>query len=305
MVEQDNNGILSIRESLVPKVRKENFMELLTKKLHPNCNIFLMSDIHEGTTTQSKTSLELVKDMVLSSKNNYVMIGGDLAEAITIDDKRYDIETVDSRASLPLLQYQNIVKYLKPLKNRIITILLGNHDYKLMKYGNFVKDYVCNELGVPYGTYTVKLAALDKKGKITYKIFFTHGARSISSTADDPIRRESNMLLQLKRRLQHKAGDCEVMAMGHTHRLLVSKPLPTLYLVDDGDQIIEEYTRPMSDRYIPPDHRFYANTGSFLKLYQRGVSGYAERFGYDPTELGFCIIEIRDQKVYDVKKVVL
>jgi Calcineurin-like phosphoesterase len=280
-------------------------MQLIAKTLPANHNIFLIGDIHEGTVAQSLSSLEMMKDMVLASKSNYVIIGGDLAEAITIDDKRYDVETIDSRSALPLKQYQTVLQFLKPLKKRILFVLEGNHDHKLAKFGNFVRDYICQELAVPYGTYTAKLSVRDKHGDLMYKLFYTHGAGTINSKADDPIRREANMQIILKRKLQHKAGDCIVMATAHNHKLLVAKPLSTLYLIDNGSEIIEQYTRPTEEFYIHPDHRWYCSTGSFMKLYARGVSSYAERGGYDPHELGFCIVETQDKQVYDVKKVSL
>jgi len=36
-----------------------------------------------------------------------------------------------------------------------------------------------------------------------------------------------------------------------------------------------------------------------------GHDGYAERAGYDPVELGFAIVEIRDRKVIAVKRMVV
>lgn len=114
------------------------------------------------------------------------------------------------------------------------------------------------------------------------------------------------MELILKRHLKHKFGDCLLMSMGHTHKLLICSPNPELYLTDDGSQITQKYTRSdKADGYIHPDHRWYINTGSFLKLYGDGVSGYAERAGYDPVELGFIVVMVRDRKIVDVRKVTL
>ena len=55
--------------------------------------------------------------------------------------------------------------------------------------------------------------------------------------------------------------------------------------------------------YIHPDHRWYVSAGSFLKLYEEGVSGYAEIGEYDPVELGFAIARVRNQKIVWVDKV--
>lgn len=283
-------------------------MQLISKKLPKTHKIFFASDFHEGTIMKHKHGVQRFIKHVLSDKNNHVVIGGDLAEAIMIDDKRYSADTVDKQTSVPLLQYQAVVKELLPIKDRLITILEGNHDAKLARYGNFVRDYVCKELGVPYGTYSSKVTIKDLKGNNQYKIFVTHGSRNISSTADDPIRRESNMKLSLKRILSDKAGDCILQCQGHSHKLLVADPLSKLYLTDNEIEIRSNYTASLhnGDNYIHPDHRYFISSGSFLKLYgDMGVSGYAEIFGYDPVELGYVVANIENGIVKAVDKVVL
>lgn len=114
------------------------------------------------------------------------------------------------------------------------------------------------------------------------------------------------MELIIKRHLKFKAGDCITMSKGHTHKLIVCQPKSELYLVDDGHEIVQKYTK--SDKtggYIHPDHRWYINTGSFLKLYGDGVSGYGELFEYDPIELGVAVIMVRNQKIDGVRRIVL
>lgn len=281
-------------------------MELLTKEISLTHNIYLISDFHEGTILQDKKGLEETIIQIASEKNSWAIIGGDLAEAIMIDDKRYHREAIDRRAEVPLLQYQNCVELLRPIQKKIIAIMVGNHDWKLLsRMGNMVRDFVCKELDVPYGTYSCK-TALTHKGKSLYKIFYTHGSGLIHTTADDPTRRLSNMLLSLKRKLQHKAADCLVMAMGHCHKLLVLEPIPVLYLIDEGGEIKQFYTGSgQKDKYIHPDHRFYCATGSFLKLYEKGVSGYGELLGFDPHELGYCVVKAEDGIVKGVEKRIL
>jgi len=165
---------------------------------------------------------------------------------------------------------------------------------------------VCEKLGVEYGTYSTKLTVQDTNGKLMYKVFDTHGIRSIRSTADDPIRRRTNMELVLKRQLKFKAGDCAVMIKHHTHKLLVCKPESELYLVDDGKRIKQGYTGwGQTEPYIHPDARWYGNAGSFLRLYGDGMSGYAEIAEYDPVELGWLVLVVRNRKIVELKPVYL
>jgi hypothetical protein len=286
-------------------------LELFSRQLPPDHDLILFSDAHEGTILQETGGLFRLRDKIENEKNTFCAFGGDWAEAILVDDKRYAPET--DRKLLPLQQYQAGKEFFRPIARKTLFFEMGNHDWILAaKYGNIVKDILCTDLGIPYGTYTAKLSVRNKKDRQMYKLFYTHGAKSIFSTADDPIRREANMLLQLKRRLSMKAGDCEVMAMAHTHKLLVAAPMLSLYLHDDGQKIRSAYTGPSmgESQWIHPDHRWYCNTGSFLRLYAdrkagEGVSGYAERFGYDPVELGYVVIECRRGKIANVRKEVV
>jgi predicted phosphodiesterase len=280
---------------------------ILNQELPIDHDIYIISDTHEGTILKYHDGLNGVIEKVKSNKNSYLVHLGDLAEAITVDDWRYSLDVVDMRSKVPLLQYTNATEELMPIKEKILTILLGNHDWTLSRYGDSVKDLVCKMLGVPYGTYTCKLQIRDKRRKkIMYKMFLTHGFGFINSMADDPIRQESNRKLSLKRKLNKKAGDCLIMAMGHTHQLLVADPIQTLYLVDDGKKVHQKYIKEATGKesYIHPDLRWYVNSGSFLKLYKEGVSGYGERMGLDPIELGHCLVKVRDGKVASVEKVV-
>ena len=282
-------------------------MELLTAKLPSAHRIHFISDFHEGTILQDSKGLAQTIDKIAKDPIGWCIVGGDLAEAIMIDDKRYSQETLDSKKDVPLLQYRSIIEKLKPIKEKILAIMIGNHDWKIVsRVGNLVRDYVCHELKVPYGTYSIKLTITGKKDKPMYKIFYTHGNGMLNSTAPDPVMRLANMRGMLKKKLQYKFADCVIMGTAHNHKLVTLKPIPVLYLTSDEQKIKQNYTG--SDQwgeYIHPDHRFYFSSGSFLKLYSPGVSGYGELAGYDPHELGYCIAHIYDGIVQTITREIL
>ena len=67
-------------------------------------------------------------------------------------------------------------------------------------------------------------------------------------------------------------------------------------------KIKQHYVKPHpKQEWIPTEQRWYVNTGAVLKLYGEGVSGYAEVAGYDPIELGFAVVEVRDRMVQGVR----
>jgi len=274
-------------------------MKLITAHLPDDHNIFFFGDAHHDSPVSSDKGWQTLCDMMHSEydgcKNNYGAEGGDDIEAINPDDSRYSEELKNT--PLPLLQMRSAVAKREPIKDMLLYKLQGNHEQHHWAFGDIMAD-MCLTLGVPYGTWTTKLSVTDKLGTLMYKVFDTHGRKQITSTADDPKRRKVNMQLILKRHLKFKAGDCAVMVKHHTHKLLVCKPESELYLTDDGKEISQGYTNwGQTEDYIHPDARWYGNAGSFLKLYGDGFSGYAERGEYDPIELGFLILKVRNKRI--------
>jgi hypothetical protein len=282
-------------------------VKLITKVLPSNHNLFLFGDVHDGSVLSSKhgwqTLVNLLGTEYDGCKNNYCAEGGDMVEAIMVDDRRYSPEKLSE--PLPLTQVNSVVEKREAIKDKMLYLLEGNHERTLWRFGNLTAE-IAGRLGVEYGTYSAKLTVNDKNGNLMYKLFDTHGIKGISSTADDPIRRRTNMELILKRHLKHKAGDCAVMIKHHVHKLLVCKPEPDLYLIDDGKRIKQQYTHwGQTEPYIHPDARWYGCAGSFLRLYGDGISGYAEIAEYDPVELGFLCLVVRNKKIVDLRPIYL
>ena len=284
-------------------------MRLLNKVVPDSFNLFLFGDTHIGSTLFYRHGLEQLVNMMCSEydgvSDNFAIHHGDAIEAIVIDDKRFDIDVIGKDCIQPLVQADKAVKYLMPIHDKIICMLIGNHEYKLYKFGD-IAGYMCHKLDIEYGTATAKISFLNKKNSLLFKHFCMHGGRGISSLAGPPKRQLTNMLVTLQNQLKNKAGDCVTMSKGHTHKLLIYKPDPQLYLSDNGSEITQHYKTPdQMTGFIPENYRYYINTGSFLKLYGDCVSGYAERFEYDPVELGFAIVKVRDRKVSDVDRIVV
>lgn len=300
-------------------------MQLIQQTVQANFNLFLFGDDHEGSVLTYRKGREKLFDMLespwggLTAKHNYGWHHGDHIEAITVDDKRYDPKTC--KQAIPDEQNETWIEIWKPVRNKLVGLSEGNHPWKLFKYGNLTQR-ACHALGINYGGWMTKVSWVDNHGKLILKTFHTHGARSITSISPDPVRRKANKLHALKRQLQDLAGDTVLMSKGHTHQILIGKPEPEVYLIDDGNTIKQAYTNRQSlnvyfplgigtkgqeemTGYIHPDYRYYCNTGSFLKSMTEGVTSYAEAREYSPVELGFAIAEIRDRQIVDIKKVVL
>ncbi len=238
---------------------------------------------------------------------------GDAIEAITWDDPRFDISV---HKLVPEAEADGIVDMLEPIKNKLDIMLLGNHEYKLWKYGN-ITGRICRELStakhtVEYGTYSCVVHIYDDEG-LQFKMYLNHGFGTVRSAAKDYQQAQGNIKANLKLKLAGFFEDVLIAAMGHTHRMIIVPPTDEqLYLYTSKEGKIKQKYMDLADndKHIDPDRRYYINTGSFLKLYDEepDIHGeyavsYAEMKGYKPIQLGFVCIEVRDRKIRKVYKV--
>lgn len=280
-------------------------MRIIRVKIKPDCKIYLHGDTHEGNSASATGELDRFLNKVAREKNSYLVHMGDEIEATMIDHKYYDPLTTDE--ALPLFQMKNVVKRYKKVAKKTLVWMYGNHPRRLAKFGNLTQE-LCERLGVNFGTYSCKLILENAKtGALIGKMFLHHGFGSIKSNAKDFEQSNANKKANLKKKLVGKAADCIVMAIGHTHQLLCVDPAKKLIMLDDGEKLKQEYLQiaNSSDSYIEPDRRIYLNTGSFVKTYIEGVDTYSDIAGYDPAEIGYCTVHIKDGKVVNADAVTL
>ena len=272
-----------------------------------------MSDLHLGEFNCHMAGIQEVVDEVASKKNHFLINGGDSIAAILPNDKRWNSLGADLKNQLltPKQQADAVIEIYRPAakQGKIKAIGFGNHEYKLINTMDFGK-YIAESLNVPYGGITYKFCALDRSGNLMHKFYYTHGNGCLPKGAKDPIQRKANIKAAIRRKLENTLiSDCIVMSFGHTHQLEVVEPTvnDALYITDDGENHRQHYqvAADQNADYIPPDSRWYTNTGSFRKLYAPSgshVIDYGEAAMYGPTELGCIKITVEDRKVVKVEK---
>ena len=276
-------------------------MRIIRVIVPDNFDLVLFGDCHEGSMMFQENGFKKMADYILSDKNILAVDHSDAIEAITVDDKRFHIETT-KRVNIDK-QVDAAIDRRFPFRKRLITVLKGNHEHSLIRVTN-AAERIANGLGVRYGTFSCVIEYYDSNRNLMFKHYATHGSGKINSTADDPVRANTNKKLILKRKLKNKFGDTLLNSMGHTHKLLVLPPEPMLYLQTENGKIKQHYTAPRKTTgYIEPNHKWYVNTGSLMKLYLDGTDGYAERFMLDPVELGFAVAKIRDKIITGIETI--
>lgn len=277
-------------------------MELVKAELPKSHRIAFAGDMHRGSLAFHFKGWKSLLERVRKERDLYLVLMGDLLECILIDDKRFQIE-IHGLKNFFVHQLAELKAELWGVRKKIITVHFGNHEAKLFKLGDFIHD-LCDEIHVPYGGFSAKTTVWSLSGEALYKIYSTHGRLTVNSTADDPVRRRSNMQLTIKRRLQDFAGDAVVMVTGHAHKLIVVPPEREMYMIDDGTEIRARYTKAVQHGdYIDPALRFYACTGSFLKSTILGATTYSEASMYRPVQLGYPELVVKDGVVTEFREV--
>lgn len=282
-------------------------MRLLQATVPNDCDIVLMGDDHKGAKASHSKGVDSVFEWIMGQPNRYFCHMGDEIEARTIDHHYFDIDTTDTKLTKPMLQIEAAIKQYRPVKDRCLAWLYGNHSAALDRFGNLTK-YLCDQLNIPYGGVMCKLRLVNKRNRQIAKFFLYHPFRfTLRHQAKDYDQRLANKKARLKDFLYPWAADCLLMAIGHVHQLIVASPVRTLLMTDDGKHLQQEYLaagKGDSD-YIEKDRRWYCCAGSFLKSSLMNADTYSEKHGYPPTEMGYCIAEIRKGQLVNVKEVVI
>ena len=289
-------------------------MRIIDLKYPKNYDIVLFGDNHYGNRLSCEKGFQKCIDFIAKKPSRHAIHMGDAIEAITWDDARFDLSV---HKLVPQAERDDIVEILKPIRNRLDVMLLGNHELKLWKYGNITSD-ICRALSTPkhtveYGTLSCVIRIFDDEG-LQFKMYLHHGFGYARSAAKDYHQALGNLKASLKNKLKDFFADVLIAAMGHTHKLLIVPPTDEqlfLYTTEKGEVKGGYMDLAENSKHIDPDRRYYINTGSFLRLFDekpdaRGeyATGYAELRGYKPVKLGFVNIEVRNRRpvnVYGVK----
>lgn len=284
--------------------------------------LVLAGDLHLGSILCDKSGFTDCLDYVMGEDNRRLILMGDIQDSRPSDHKYFELtEAEEGGLSIPEIQFEHVENLICPrVADRVDVALLGNHEWDLRRIGNFTNRLVksINRAKTPealgkayYGSMScvVEIYDIDDPELLLYKAYLHHGFGRITSQAKDYEQRLGNMRARLKLMLRELAGDCVLMAMGHTHLDLIVPPTNQLYLYHKNFKVRQAYLgMGENTQYINPDQRWYANTGSFMlrstdRLGHDGlpVSGYPERRGYWPIVRAFTSVRVANGIIQDVK----
>ena len=224
--------------------------------------IIPIGDLHNGSPNCRFDKFKKMVDYIEKSPQTYVIGMGDYLDCILSTDKRYD----SNASSGSITQHKlEVLTQLKRIKDKIICLMTGNHEYKFAQWGyGDPTQYLAQELGVPYAGMSCFIK-LKIPWEIAHKapliIYAHHGWFSG--------RKRGSKVDNIEDLMRDYDADCYLC--GHSHDLFATRRARISW---EGDKSV-----------------VFANTGSFVQTASFGTSNYSERAGYPPQKLGVVKIK--------------
>lgn len=178
--------------------------------------IYPLSDLHIG---DPKADIKMFRQFVANIKaeeNRYIVCVGDLLNNAI----KTSISNVYNETMSPRKQVAFLAEELEPIKDRILCMVEGNHEYRSTKdVDQSPSERLAEKLGCKH-YYQDEAAIKISLGKgynqkpITYTIYLTHGA-SGGKWPGNAINNTIHLALSLE--------NCDIVIVGHSHKKVASK----------------------------------------------------------------------------------
>lgn len=243
----------------------ENFNEItlptIKKDGREYGEIIFMGDFHYGHKQFSDSHLHKYLSMLQHQKHIQICLMGDLFEMQNLSDFVKEAEMPEAK------QLEAFIRDFKPLANRILTVVWGNHEKRFAKYGMQtidLWDYSKTKLGNS-NIYSVEpgrgILSAVHAGKQIYSVYMLHSSTRAQVLMDTQLRRSRGIWA------------VTLITHGHTHKISWSPQ--TLFTVAKHDK---EFCRAVVRQYL-------LSTGCFLRY-----PAYAEEKSLPVNDIGAPIV---------------
>jgi len=241
-----------------------------------------LADLHIGSASVDYDLLQRDINYIAATPNCYAILAGDCAQFIGHLDKRFDARAMTEEAlrnigNLWVWQCQKVAEFLKPIKDKIIASVPGNHEQKGGGGNMDVHRQIWAELGKDMRY------CLTAMGSVRFQIyrssckaafncdFLIHHGRGAARTEGA----KKNVLVSLLNDFPH----WDVYFTGHSHTKDIYEPEEFRPNRDHTDSVLIR--------------RVGVRSGTYEKAYEIGHTTYAERQAYRPHSLGALGVKVR------------
>jgi len=236
-------------------------------------HLIIFGDVHLGNAECDEKLVAKVAAR-LQAPNAYGIDLGDALEAINMRDPRFDLRSlpdwigVEDLGDLPARQIARYCEYFRPVADKLLCRLTGNHEDSLFRwYGRDVYAELNRELGIPPercpGWWCFLRLRFTRLGKVnwTLTLFLHHGYGGGRLAGSKALNLERLPML----------AQADIYAMGHTHtKMVITK---------------RQIRLPPRGKKIEEMPLILINVGSFLRSYSARDT-YIERRLLYPQGLG-------------------
>ncbi len=185
--------------------------DLIVKQFKNEINIIPLSDLHLGASTCMLKEIKETIKIIEQTPNCYTVLVGDIIDNGVITGKGLGV--YDNVLS-PMKQIEQAVELLRPIKDKILACVSGNHEDRSEKASNINPMYlICCELGI-LDVYRNNLAILkvqigerqeSSHRRKTYTLLVHHGR----GTSESAIKKDWDFI--------GKFEGVDGIITGHTH----------------------------------------------------------------------------------------
>lgn len=199
----------------------ENDFKLIVRNLENDITIYPISDVHLGSLEHNSKEWKKFVEKITNEPNSYIILAGDLMNNAT----RSSVSNIFEETLRPSEQKKRLIKYLEPIKDKIICAVSGNHERRSGKDADNdpMYDIMCKldledlyrqnmafvkiQLGTP--------EQMKKRLAATYTFAVTHGSGGGIFTGAGVNKNE---------RFGYVIDGLDCLIVGHTHKGAISKP---------------------------------------------------------------------------------
>ena len=230
-----------------------------------NSSIFIepLGDIHIGNKGVNYEKLQERIDAIRKDPLRRTIIMGDCIDNIQAyangaADKRWGSgipNSLDERFQEPVEQVDEFVRMMLPIKDKILGIMAGNHEYKTISRKAFEKDMVkpleTKYLGAKCMVHiTTKYKNMEVGDVEIYAMHGSYAGQQVGGGINQLILSSADVL-------------ADIYLMGHVHDKMVY-PVDCIY-------------HKIKDNTAGKKTRIFALTGTFLETIVAGVDSYTDR----------------------------
>lgn len=233
--------------------------------------IIPISDVHIGDKTSNLKAFKEVLERIKTEPNTFTILNGDLCN-IALKTSKSDVY---SDELTPMEQVLEIIRFLEPIKDKILVMSNGNHEDRITKDTSIdvlylvAKQLKLEQVYSPSWWYLyLSFGKTNKNRPVLYTISGYHGFGGSASTGAkaNKVKKMSQVVL------------ADVYLMSHVHEPINTK----------GIIFVPDYQH----KSIVKKEMYYCISNSFVEY----ENSYAEKMGLIPSNTGINEIELDGHK---------